>query len=132
MQINSLSKEDIHQIIDIELKHLYARIEKIGFKIELTVPAKDFIAEKGYDAQYGARPLKRAIQKYLEDPMAEEIINATMSEGDTLLVDFDKKADNVVVNVKKGKKPKADTAVTVVAKPKKEAKKKNESDDTAK
>ena len=127
---NSLSKEDIHQIIDIELKHLYSRIEKIGYKIELTVPAKDFIAEKGYDAQYGARPLKRAIQKYLEDPMAEEIINATMSEGDTLLVDFDKKADNVVVNVKKGKKPKADASV--VAKPKKEANKKNEADDAVK
>ena len=122
---NSLSKEDIHQIIDIELKHLYARIEKIGFKIELTIPAKDFIAEKGYDAQYGARPLKRAIQKYLEDPMAEEIINATMSEGDTLLVDYDKKADNVVVNVKKGKKPKA------AAKPKKDAKKKDDADDAA-
>ncbi len=119
---NSLEKKDIFEIIDIELAHLYARIEKMGYKIELTVPAKDFIAEKGYDAQYGARPLKRAIQKYLEDPMAEEIINATMSEGDTLLVDFDKKADNVVVNVKKGKKPKA------AAKPKKESKKKDDGD----
>ena len=104
---NSLNKEDIFEIIDIELANLYQRIEKMGYKIELTEPAKDFIAEKGYDAQYGARPLKRAIQKYLEDPMAEEIINATLVEGDTLLVDYDKKAENVVVNVKKGKKPKA-------------------------
>jgi len=123
---NSLEKKDIHQIIDIELAHLYSRIEKMGYKIELTVPAKDFIADKGYDAQYGARPLKRAIQKYLEDPMAEEIINATMSEGDTLLVDYDKKADNVVVNVKKGKKPKA------AAKPEKAPKKKDDTDDAAK
>ncbi len=120
---NSLEKSDIFEIIDIELKHLYTRIEKMGYKIELTTPAKDFIAEKGYDAQYGARPLKRAIQKYLEDPMAEEIINATMSEGDTLLVDYDKKAENVVVKVKKGKKPKTS------AKPKKKASDKDTKED---
>jgi ATP-dependent Clp protease ATP-binding subunit ClpC len=100
---NSLSKEDIFQIIDIELKHLYIRVENMGYKIQLTENAKEYIAERGYDVEYGARPLSRAIQKYLEDPMAEEIINSNMKEGDTLVVNFDKKKEEIVVKVKKGK-----------------------------
>ena len=100
---NSLEKEDIFQIIDIELKNLYERVGKLGYTIKLGTSAKDFIAERGYDQQYGARPLKRAIQKYLEDPMAEEIINANLSEGDTLVVEYDKKKEDIVVKVKKGK-----------------------------
>ena len=115
---NSLAKEDIFKIIDIELKHLYDRVGKIGYTIELTNEAKDFIAERGYDHQYGARPLKRAIQKYLEDPMAEEIINSNLNEGDTLIVNYDKKKEDIEVKVKKGKavaskkspKPKDDEA----------------------
>ena len=74
IMFGSLSKEDIHQIIDIELKGLFERVLTLGYTIELSDAAKDFIADKGFDAQYGARPLKRAIQKYLEDPMAEVII----------------------------------------------------------
>jgi len=86
---NSLNKEDIHQIIDLELEHLFKRIEQLGFKLKLTDEAKDFIADRGYDANYGARPLKRAIQKYIEDPLAEEIIKSELSEGDTIEATLD-------------------------------------------
>ena len=81
---NSLSKEDIFKIIDIELDSLYKRVNELGFKVRLTDEAKEFLTEKGYDANFGARPLKRAIQKYIEDPMAEEIIKGELSEGDTI------------------------------------------------
>ncbi|MCB9034972.1 MAG: ATP-dependent Clp protease ATP-binding subunit [Chitinophagales bacterium] len=84
---NSLGKEQIHQIIDIVLSGVYKRLETLGYAIELTTAAKDFVAEKGYDPQFGARPLHRAIQKYVEDPLAEEILNANISEGDTIVVD---------------------------------------------
>ncbi|MCB9202867.1 MAG: ATP-dependent Clp protease ATP-binding subunit [Flavobacteriales bacterium] len=94
---NSLDKENISEIINIELEKLYKRLEKIGYTIELTNEAKSFIAEKGYDKDFGARPLKRAIQKYIEDPIAEEIINSQVKEGDELLIDLDK--DNIVVKV---------------------------------
>ncbi|TAE69058.1 MAG: ATP-dependent Clp protease ATP-binding subunit [Bacteroidetes bacterium] len=84
---NSLQKEDLHRIIDILLKNVIKRIATLGFTIEMTEKAKDFLSEKGYDPQYGARPLHRAIQKYLEDPMAEEILKGDVSEGDTIIVD---------------------------------------------
>jgi len=96
---NSLDKEEIHKIIDIELKGLYERVESLGYKLELTDEAKDFIASKGYDVQYGARPLKRAIQKYLEDEMAEVIIQASVSEGDIIQVGFNKKEEKVVTDI---------------------------------
>jgi ATP-dependent Clp protease ATP-binding subunit ClpC len=95
---NALSKEHISQIIDIELKGLYDRVISMGYKIELTSEAKDFVIERGYDIQFGARPLKRAIQKYLEDPMAEAIIKASIHEGDTLSIDFD--TENQEINIK--------------------------------
>ena len=98
---NPLKKEHIHQIIDIELSKLFHRITDLGYKIELTDAAKDFIAEKGYDEKYGARPLRRSIQKYLEDPIAEEIINANLQEGDTLIVDLDSETSKVVMKVNK-------------------------------
>jgi ATP-dependent Clp protease ATP-binding subunit ClpC len=85
---NSLTREDIHNIIDISLGKLLKRIISIGYKLELTDKAKDFLADKGYDQQYGARPLNRAIQKYVEDPLAEEILGGSMVEGDTILVDY--------------------------------------------
>ncbi|WP_394996224.1 ATP-dependent Clp protease ATP-binding subunit [Emticicia sp.] len=85
---NSLTRDDIHKIIDIALGRLIARITNIGYNIELTDKAKDFLSEKGYDQQYGARPLNRAIQKYVEDPLAEEILKGEVQEGDTILVDF--------------------------------------------
>jgi ATP-dependent Clp protease ATP-binding subunit ClpC len=98
---NPLKKEHIHQIIDIELSKLFHRITDLGYKIELTDAAKDFIAEKGYDEKYGARPLRRSIQKYLEDPIAEEIINSSLQEGDTLVVDLDTETSKVVMKVNK-------------------------------
>ncbi|MBD1387517.1 ATP-dependent Clp protease ATP-binding subunit [Mucilaginibacter rigui] len=98
---NSLGKDEIFKIIDIELGFLFGRVNSLGYKIELTEAAKEFIAEKGYDSQFGARPLKRAIQKYLEDPIAEEILKGELTEGDTLMVDFDKETNEIKVIDKK-------------------------------
>ena len=100
----SLSRESINAIIDIELKGLFDRILSLGYKIDLTDEAKDFIADKGFDSQYGARPLKRAIQKYLEDPMAEVIIESSLEAGDTLQVIKDEKNEDIKIKVKKAKK----------------------------
>jgi ATP-dependent Clp protease ATP-binding subunit ClpC len=103
---NSLGKDEIFKIIDIELGFLFGRVNSLGYKIELTLAAKEFIAEKGYDSQFGARPLKRAIQKYLEDPIAEEILKGELTEGDTLMVDFDKETNEIrVIDKKKEAKP---------------------------
>ncbi|MCP4312963.1 MAG: ATP-dependent Clp protease ATP-binding subunit [Bacteroidetes bacterium] len=110
---NTLSRDDIHKIIDIELKGLYNRVNSLGFEVKLSEEAKDYVLEKGYDIQYGARPLKRAIQKYLEDPMAETIIKSSLVEGDTMLVDFDKEKEEITVAIqkKKGVLPKAKKAL---------------------
>ena len=105
---DSLERESIHKIIDIELAHLYERMNKMGYKIKLTTKAKDFILERGWDENYGARPLKRAIQKYIEDPLAEEIIKSSLKEGDTITVDFDSKKDDLKVKVTKPRKKLAD------------------------
>jgi ATP-dependent Clp protease ATP-binding subunit ClpC len=107
---NPLRKEDIHQIIDIELNNLFHRVTSLGYTIKLTDVAKDYIAEKGYDEKFGARPLKRAIQKYLEDPIAEEIITAHLKSGDTLLVDYDAKEDRMTMKVEKAKASKESKA----------------------
>ena len=108
---NTLEKEDIHKIIDIELKGLYSRVEALGYKLELTNEAKDYIASKGFDTHFGARPLKRAIQKYLEDEMAEVIIQASVSEGDIIKVDFNKKEEKIFSSIEKIKALKdSDTA----------------------
>ncbi|MCE7992609.1 MAG: ATP-dependent Clp protease ATP-binding subunit [Roseivirga sp.] len=98
---NSLSREDIHKIIDISLSKLLSRIESIGYKVKLTEKAKDFLADKGYDPQYGARPLNRAIQKYLEDQIAEEILKGEISEGDTLMADHDGEASELKIKIRK-------------------------------
>jgi ATP-dependent Clp protease ATP-binding subunit ClpC len=103
VMFNSLTKEDIHKIIDIELEKLYGRLTSLGYVVKLTEAAKNFIEEKGYDIQYGARPLKRAIQKYVEDPLAEEIIKTSLSEGDIIEVDYDKEKADIVVNIVKPK-----------------------------
>lgn len=86
---NSLSRENIFDIIDILMKGVMKRLSNLGFSMELSEKAKNFLAEKGYDVQFGARPLHRAIQKYLEDPLAEEILNMNVKEGDVLLADTD-------------------------------------------
>jgi ATP-dependent Clp protease ATP-binding subunit ClpC len=106
IMFNPLTKEDIHKIIDIELKSLYTRINSLGYQIKLTDTAKDFIEEKGYDPQYGARPLKRAIQKYVEDPLAEEIIKSPIAEGDVIEIDYDKTKGEIVVSINKAKETK--------------------------
>ncbi len=100
---NSLSLENIHKIIDIELEGLYQRVEDLGYKLIISKEAKNYIAEKGYDSKFGARPLKRAIQKYLEDEMAEVIIEASISEGDKIHVKYDKKADKIKIDIEKNK-----------------------------
>ena len=100
---NTLSRDDIHKIIDIELKGLYERVNTLGFEIKLSEEAKDYVLDKGYDIQYGARRLKRAIQKYLEDPMAETIIKSSLVEGDTMLVDFNKEKEEITVAIQKRK-----------------------------
>ncbi len=87
---NSLSKENIFNIIDILMKGVTKRLQNLGFSMELTLEAKEFIADKGYDSQFGARPLHRALQKYLEDPLAEEILNLNVKAGDILVADLDK------------------------------------------
>ena len=106
VMFNTLKKEHIFEIIDIELKGLYKRVEDLGYKLNITDQAKDFIAEKGLDIKYGARPLKRAIQKYLEDEMAEVIIEASISEGDEIKVITDKKGENIKINIINNKKDK--------------------------
>ena len=103
VMFNSLGKEDIHKIIDIELNGLFGRVNNLGYTIKITDAAKDFIVDKGYDIQYGARPLKRAIQKYLEDPMAEEIIKSNLSEGDQIEIDFDNDKKEITVRTIKPK-----------------------------
>ncbi|MBK9792030.1 MAG: ATP-dependent Clp protease ATP-binding subunit [Sphingobacteriales bacterium] len=104
---NSLGKEEIHKIIDIVLQGVYSRLEKLGYAIELTVAAKDFLSEKGYDPQFGARPLHRAIQKYVEDPLAEEILNTNINEGDTIVADLDEEnKDKLKFDIRKKSKPK--------------------------
>lgn len=100
---NHLEREHIHKIIDISLGKLFNRITSIGYKIELTDKAKDFLSDKGYDQQFGARPLNRAIQKYLEDPVAEEILKGDVSEGDTIVADFADNADELHLKIKKKK-----------------------------
>ncbi len=105
---NALSREDIHKIIDIELSKLYSRIDGLGYNLKLSKNAKDFIADKGFDKQYGARPLKRAIQKYIEDALAEEIINTKLKEGDSISMDLDKKTNELTIKIVK-KKKKADS-----------------------
>lgn len=94
---NSLSKEDLHKIIDIELAGLIKRVKELGYSVKISDGAKEFLTEKGYDPQFGARPLKRAIQKYLEDALAEVIIKGTVQEGGVLEVDCDKEQDKVII-----------------------------------
>ena len=94
----------IKQIIDIELDSLLKRINTLGYNIKISEKAKDFVAEKGFDAQFGARPLKRAIQKYIEDPLAEDIINSNLKEGDTIALDTNKEETVLKIKISKPRK----------------------------
>tara|TARA_B110000027_G_scaffold98076_1_gene103647 strand:- start:640 stop:3186 length:2547 start_codon:yes stop_codon:yes gene_type:complete len=96
---NALEKKDIRKIVDIELKKLVSRIEKLGYQINITDDAKDFIAEKGFDIKYGARPLNRAIQKHIEDLVAEHVVTNSIKEGDRIYIDKNKKEDSLQLDV---------------------------------
>lgn len=104
---NNLEKDDIFKIIDIELDKLYKRINELGYKVTMTDVAKEYIADKGFDEKYGARPLARAIQKYVEDPLAEQIINSEIEEGDSIQIDLDKSGEEPEIIVKVDKPEKA-------------------------
>ncbi|BAV08391.1 ATP-dependent Clp protease ATP-binding subunit ClpC [Filimonas lacunae] len=105
---NSLSKDNIFQIIDILMQGVLKRLTTLGFTLEITPEAKDFIADKGYDVQFGARPLHRAIQKYLEDPLAEEILNMNVKQGDVLIANLDKENNKIVFELGRRKEEAAD------------------------
>ena len=109
IMFKSLTREGIHSIIDLELAKLYGRINNLGYQIELTEKAKDFICDKGYDEKYGARPLKRAIQKYIEDPLAEEIVKSTMKEGDKIALDLEEGKEVLTVVITGASKTKTKT-----------------------
>ena len=96
---NSLKREDIHKIIDIELRNIFKRVEEMGYTLELTTQAKDFIADKGWDDQFGARPLKRAIQKYVEDALAEALIATPMGPGSKINIYLDESSQEIKVNL---------------------------------
>lgn len=102
---NPLEKEHIDKIITIELEKLYSRVKDLGYNIQLSDKAKDFIADKGFDKQYGARPLKRAIQKYVEDVLAEEIITSKISAGDEIFMDLEDGASELLVTIRKAENP---------------------------
>jgi ATP-dependent Clp protease ATP-binding subunit ClpC len=103
IMFNSLGKEQINKIIDLELRGLYDRVNSLGYQLKIATAARDYIAEKGFDANYGARPLKRAIQKYLEDPMAEVLIKANLKEGDTINVGFNSAKSEIKIKIQKKK-----------------------------
>ena len=98
---DQLDMDALTRIIDIELKGLYSRVENIGYKLVIDEDAKKFVATKGYDVQFGARPLKRAIQNNLEDGISELILGSEMAAGDTIKVSYDKEKDLIVMTVEK-------------------------------
>jgi len=98
---DSLEREDIHKIIDIELSNLFTRIRTMGYEPRITERAKDYILEKGWDEQFGARPLKRAIQKYVEDILAEEIILTKLVAGDIINIDFNPEIKDMQIVIEK-------------------------------
>ena len=104
---NSLNKDNIFKIIDITLKDLYKRLDGMEYKLILSDEAKDFVAEKGFDPQFGARPLHRAIQKYIEDPLAEFILGKNPPEGSTFKAIMHKDGDKLDITLQKGKKTSA-------------------------
>ncbi len=103
IMFNSLGKEEINKIIELELKGLFDRVKSLGYQMKIVPAARDFIAERGFDANYGARPLKRAIQKYLEDPMAEVLIKADLQPGDSIHVGFNSQKSEIRIKIHKNK-----------------------------
>lgn len=108
VMFNTLDRKQIYEIINIELQGLFQRVEDLNYKLEITTEAKGFIAERGFDQKYGARPLKRAIQRYIEDKMAEAIIQASVSEGDNIIVDISDNKEDIKISIS-NKKNEEDT-----------------------
>ena len=98
---NALEKEHIDQIINIELEKLYKRVADLGYTLKISEKAISFIADKGFDKQFGARPLKRAIQKYVEDALAGEIITSKIASGDEIFMDLEDGAEELTVQINK-------------------------------
>jgi ATP-dependent Clp protease ATP-binding subunit ClpC len=109
---NNLERDDIHKIIDIEMKQLYERVRNLNYEIVVTTEAKDFLVDKGWDPQFGARPLKRAIQKYVEDALAEEIIRTKLNPGDVIFIDHDKDKDEIVIKTHQVVQPESATGLS--------------------
>ena len=103
---NHLTIKNIHSIIDIELNKLLDRVNELGYLVKISKKAKDFLCEKGYDIKYGARPLKRTIQKYIEDLIASEILNSKINPGDIISLDYIKGDENLKIKIKSNKTPK--------------------------
>jgi len=101
VMFDQLSKDSIKSIIDLELKGIFGRVTALGYKLELTPETKDFIADKGYDVQFGARPLKRAIQKYLEDELADVVLGGELAAGDTILMELNEETKAIKAKIVK-------------------------------
>ena len=101
--VNNLEKDSIAKMSDLELAKLYSRLEKLNYKVEMTDEAKDFIAEKGWDKDFGARPLKRAIQKYIEDLLAEMLVNKQLVEGETVVLKLNEEKEGLEGSTSKEK-----------------------------
>ena len=96
---NSLNQKDIRKIVDIELEFLITRVEKLGYKISISENAKDFLSEKGFDIKYGARPLNRAIQKHVEDLIAEHVVDNSIKEGDYIEVNLNENGKALILKI---------------------------------
>ena len=105
IHFDQLDKESINKIVELELSAFYQRVQALGYTLEITDKTKTFIASKGYDVQFGARPLKRAIQKYLEDELAEIIIQTSAKEGDEIQIDYDEENKKIVTDLVRDKIP---------------------------
>ena len=99
VMFDQLSRDSIKSIIDIELKGIFGRVTALGYQLELTSETKDFIADKGYDVQFGARPLKRAIQKYLEDELADVVLGGELEPGDTILMELTEETKEIKAKI---------------------------------
>jgi ATP-dependent Clp protease ATP-binding subunit ClpC len=107
IMFNPLTKEHVDKIIDIELKGLFQRVNQMGYTLTLNPLAKKYIADKGFDSQFGARPLKRAIQKYIEDPLAEAIIKHQPKPGSVIIIGYNNKLDELTFDIKNPKELKS-------------------------
>ena len=112
IMFDQLERDAIFRIIDIELAGFHRRLSELGYRLTLSEEAKNYIADKGYDKQFGARPLKRAIQKYLEDPLAEMIITASLMPGNEVVVDYDKEADRITTAIRVSADPEEHSAAS--------------------